>query len=109
MSWAEEQDWFGLEDLALEALYGSDYDVDTKIEIVWVCKDGTEMRIEDMTTRHIINCIAMIQRSIRSNKPWRINYLPILKEELNNRQFLTAIRNMSDEEFNKIVHKNKRT
>lgn len=108
MSWAEEQSWFGFEDLALEALYGSSYDADVKrLEIVWVCKDGTAMRIEDMTTEHIINCIAMIQSSILNNKPWRTNYLPIFKKELNNRQFLTAIRNMSDEEFNKIVHKKK--
>ena len=103
----EAQMYDGLEDLAFEAIYGSDYDIDTERLGIWVCKDGREIQIKDMSTTHIINSIAMIQRSIRNGQPWRTEYLPLLQEELDNRQFLVAIRNMSDEEFNKIVHKQK--
>ena len=59
MSWAEEQDWFGLEDLALqyEAL-------DPEEEIKhgnWICKDGTIVPICNMTYTHLINSIKMIE------------------------------------------------
>ena len=38
MSWAEEPCWFGLEDQALEALYGSDYDLDsTHLSVEFIC------------------------------------------------------------------------
>lgn len=54
MSWAEEQSWFGLEDQALEALYGSDYDLDSthlSVEFIsipaWRMKDGKLIAIRD--------------------------------------------------------------
>lgn len=95
-----------------EAYCGSDFDLDTvKTKPVWECKDGTLLIIEDMSTTHIKNCIDMIKRSIRLYKqgiieaPWRTSYLSVLRKEYDNRMFLEAMRNMSDEQFNKIIHK----
>ena len=53
---------------------------------VWRCKDGREMRVSEMETRHIINSICMIQRSpIRRGRRWRERYLPALRCELQER------------------------
>lgn len=98
----EAEMYDGLEDLAYEAVYGSDYDADTeRIELIWVCKDGKEMHIEDMSTQHILNCMAMLQKQVNPSQ----RFLKAFKEELDNRMFLEAMRNISDEEFNRIVHK----
>ena len=93
MSWAEEQSWFGLEDLALEALYGSDYDLDSTrsgVEFIsipaWRTKDGELIAIKDMDTSHIKNCIKMIYRS---NGTWRHQYLRYFEAELRKRKFLS--------------------
>lgn len=89
MSWAEEQSWFGLEDQALEALYGSDYDLDSthlSVEFIfipaWRMKDGKLIAIRDMETSHIKNCIKMIYRS---NGTWRHQYLRYFEAELRKR------------------------
>lgn len=93
MSWAEEQSWFGLEDLALEALYGNDYDLDStrsSVEFIsipaWRMKDGKLIAIRDMDTSHIKNCIKMIYRS---NGKWRHQYLRYFEAELRKRKFLS--------------------
>lgn len=93
MSWAEEQSWFGLEDLALEALYGSDYDLDSthsSVEFIsipaWRTKDGELIAIKDMDTSHIKNCIKMIYKS---NGTWRHQYLRYFEAELRKRKFLS--------------------
>lgn len=92
MSWAEEQSWFGLEDLALEALYGSDYDLDSAhsdVESIsipaWRMADGKLIAIRDMETSHIKNCIKMIYRS---NGMWRHQYLRYFEAELHKRKYL---------------------
>lgn len=86
MSWAEEQSWFGLEDLALEALYDSDYNLDSthsSIEFIqipaWRMRNGKLIAIRDMETSHIKNCIKMIYRS---NGTWRHQYLRYFETEL---------------------------
>ena len=93
MSWAEEQSWFGLEDLALEALYGSDYDLDSThsgVEFIsipaWRMRNGKLIAIKDMDTSHIKNCIKMIYRS---NGTWRRQYLRYFEAELRKRKFLS--------------------
>lgn len=93
MSWAEEQSWFGLEDLALEALYGSDYDLDStrsSVEFIsipaWRMKNGKLIAIKDMDTSHIKNCIKMIYKS---NGKWRHQYLRYFEAELRKRKFLS--------------------
>ena len=90
MSWAEEQSWFGLEDLALEALYGSDYDLDSThsgVEFIsipaWRMRNGKLIAIKDMDTSHIKNCIKMIYRS---NGTWRHQYLRYFEAELRKRK-----------------------
>lgn len=80
MSWAEEQSWFGLEDLALDAIYKEDEDLRNSI---WIAKDGTKYSISEMTTSHIKNCIRMIQRS---NYRWRPEYIEPLTQELKRRE-----------------------
>lgn len=92
MSWAEEQSWFGLEDQALEALYDSDYDLDSAhsdVESIsipaWRMKDGKLIAIRDMETSHIKNCIKMIYRS---NGTWRHQYLRYFEAELCKRKYL---------------------
>ena len=95
MSWAEEQSWFGLEDLALEAIYGSDYDLDSEtlnegIEFIaipaWRMKDGELIAIKDMDTSHIKHCIKMIYES---NGTWRYPYLKYFKAELITRKYFS--------------------
>ena len=78
MSWAEEQPWFGLEDLALDAIYKEDLR-----NSIWIAKDGTKYSISEMTTSHIKNCIRMIQRS---NYRWRPEYIEPLTQELKRRE-----------------------
>lgn len=80
MSWAEEQPWFGLEDLALAAIYEAEKDIRNNI---WIAKDGTKYSISEMTTSHIKNCIRMIQRS---NYHWRPEYIEPLTQELKRRE-----------------------
>ena len=72
MSWAEEQSWFGLEDLALEA--GSDYDLDStrsSVEFIsipaWRMRNGKLIAIKDMDTSHIKNCIKMINLMVHGD------------------------------------------
>ena len=76
MSWAEEQDWFGLdiEDLATEPI--------EKEEVVWETRDGDFLFISQMTSAHIQHCINMI---LKSNKKWRGGYLIHLQNELTKR------------------------
>ena len=45
---------------------------------IWTCADGRRVAIPEMETRHIINCIRMIQRK----KNWRRHYLDRLLLEL---------------------------
>ena len=93
MSWAEEQSWFGLEDLALKAIYGNDYELDStrsSVEIIsipaWRMKNGELIAIKDMDTSHIKNCIKMIYKS---NGTWRHQYLRYFEAELRKRKFLS--------------------
>lgn len=48
----------------------------------WITKDGNTLRIKDMTTSHIRNCMRMIERS---DFEWRGELYSFLKKELNNR------------------------
>lgn len=41
--------------------------------VYWETKDGTLMELSEMTDSHINNCIAKIEKSIKSGKPWRAN------------------------------------
>ena len=84
MSWAEEQDWFGLEDLALETMQ-SERDIEYISIPAWRMADGNLIAIKDMDTSHIKNCIKMIYRH---NGTWRHQYLRYFEEELRSRKYL---------------------
>lgn len=50
----------------------------------WYIIDGLEIKISEMSTSHIRNCIKLI-----NERPgWRDNYLPALKEELLKRNLI---------------------
>lgn len=50
----------------------------------WVTIDGDTLRIKDMTTSHIRNCMGMIEKS---DFEWRGELYSFLKEELIKRQY----------------------
>ena len=84
MSWVEEQDWFGLEDLVLEAYYSNDMDSQVEYIPAWRMANGDLIAIEDMSTSHIKNCIKMIYKE---NGTWRREYLRLFENELRRRKF----------------------
>lgn len=88
MSWAEEQDWFGLEDLILDKLSeqnGIEYITMVTHIPAWRMSNGKLIAIRDMETSHIKNCIKMIHKS---NGKWRPQYLRYFTDELCKRKFL---------------------
>jgi hypothetical protein len=81
MSWIEEQDWFGTEDIALDA----EQDYQSQLEDhLWETKDGFLIKIEDMETSHIKNCLHKIYKS---NGTWRSEYTRLFENELRRRKF----------------------
>lgn len=72
MSWAEEQDWFGMEDAL--ALRGFDDPEDAIEQGYWIQSDWEPIALTAMTYRHLCNCINMIE-SGRLNRPWALPYL----------------------------------
>jgi hypothetical protein len=80
MSWAEEQDWFGSEDMILQAQQRYFELVE---EGIWKTQKGEYLRIRDMDTNHIKNCIKCIYKS---NGNWRPEYLRLFENELRRRK-----------------------
>ena len=84
MAWAEEQWWFGLEDLVLEleerrervrSLFLNHH--------IWVGKGGEKAyNLNAMDETHIKNCIKMIKEG-RLNRYWA---LPIFENEIKRRK-----------------------
>ena len=60
-------------------------------KVYWQTKDGQLIEIGLMSTTHIQNCIAKIEKSIKAGKPWREKALPYLKEELSERYKLYVL------------------
>lgn len=83
MSWVEEQPWFGLEDLVLEAMQ-SEQDIEYISIPAWRMADGELIAIRDMKTSHIKNCIKMIYKK---NGNWRHQYLRYFEDELRRRKY----------------------
>jgi hypothetical protein len=81
MSWAEEQPWFGTEDLVLDQ---EEREQELLENHLWETRDGSLYNIRDMETTHIKNCIKMIYRS---NGQWRHSYLRLFESELRRRKF----------------------
>ena len=82
MAWAEEQSWFGLEDMAIEA---EELEIQ-KHGYPWETKTGELIYLKDMKTSHIVNAINMIKRSIKKGKAQRLKYLKPLIIEYKKRQ-----------------------
>ena len=69
---AEDCSWFNHEELDLT---------------VWETKEHERIKITDMKTSHILNCIRMIER----NCVWRFCFLEPLKNELKRRSEVVKI------------------
>lgn len=52
---------------------------------IWVCRDGSEVKISDMGTNHLFNTIAMLERGDNPEHPVNVEYLRMMKLELKNR------------------------
>ena len=74
MSWAEEQDWFGLEDLAIEAEQKAERAEELIKLGYWVQSDKKGVPLHAMTDSHLQNCINMINEG-RLNRKWALSYL----------------------------------
>ena len=70
MSWAEEQPWFGTEDM-IEQIPDPNEMI---AQGYWVQSDWEPIALTAMTERHIKNCIRMIEDG-RLNRPWALHYL----------------------------------
>ena len=79
MSWAEEQSWFGLEDLVIAEQ--EEYE-ELLANNLWKTAKGEILKVSNMTTHHLKMCINKIKRD-----NWRKDYLPILIKELNKRMY----------------------
>jgi hypothetical protein len=49
---------------------------------VWTCKDGRDMKLEEMEPEHIENCIKKINRLAHAGNTWRADYLVPLQNAL---------------------------
>lgn len=54
---------------------------------VWLTASFNEIRITDMSIKHLQNCINKIEKSGKVGNRWREYYLPLLKKELNRRLY----------------------
>jgi len=43
---------------------------------IWVTREGTQLKISEMTTQHLKNCVNMIKRSQFPDYPDRYEFLP---------------------------------
>lgn len=80
----------GLEDLAREAIEEQQECLKNASmvyvkEPVWITSDGRQMRIPEMSTTHIKNCIKLIYSK---NGNWRHEYLRLFETELRKRRMM---------------------
>lgn len=72
-----------------EMVYG-DHPKEEKVsKMIWTCKDGTEIAVEDMTDRHLINAINYTERRKKQGiyDRYTDTALNIMKVELANRKW----------------------
>lgn len=77
MAWAEEQDWFGTEDM-IEQFPDPEEEIKNGY---WIMNDWEPISLRSMTDNHLKKSISMIE-SGRLNRPWA---LPYLKAEMKRR------------------------
>lgn len=81
--WAEEQDWFGMEEFwAIEAEKRAMRAEELIKQGYWLPADLEPIALRSMTDLHLYNCIKMINEG-RLNRPWA---LPYLKREVERRK-----------------------
>lgn len=81
MAWAEEQSWFGLEDLVIDDIQEQERIKENFLKRGrWITKSGATIHISQMDTNHLKNCINKCKRD-----NWRIYALPKLEKELESR------------------------
>lgn len=59
------------------ALYTLEYP-----EVRWWVSDTEYIKVSDMTTQHIYNCINLIKRTQAAGKEWRVGAIPYFYQEL---------------------------
>lgn len=64
-------------------------DFKRKNSFIWRCKDGTKIKVSDMSNKHLINAINMINRTSADKKT-----LLILSEEMKRRGLKVPERNI---------------
>lgn len=91
MSWAEEQSWFGMEDVVIE----SPVPQEEILKGNWVQADGRCVSLRRMADKHLENAIKMIEDG-RLKREWA---LPFLKGERQRR----ARQQMIDDFFANLI------
>ena len=77
MAWAEEQSWFGLEDLVIDYMQEQERIKDNFLKRgIWTGKSNT-IHISQMNINYLKNCINKCKRD-----SWRMYALPKLEKEL---------------------------
>ena len=62
-------------------------------EGIWRTREGTDLKISDMTTSHIKNCINFIEKRMGEGLCVYAPYIPLFKEELEKREAVEAFAN----------------
>lgn len=75
MSWVEEQDWFDLEDY--DPTIYKDY-------TIWTTRNGRKIPVKDMSDRHLLNIINMLEGNDLSSVEER--WLEVLTNEYKSRK-----------------------
>ena len=74
MSWAEEQEWFGLEDIALEYEQQAIDIKELLLQGYWTMANGKQIALKEMSDHHISKGIMAINEG-RINREYAIPYL----------------------------------
>lgn len=78
MSWAEDMGFDGLEDIIQDHYNMQMWNLENHI---WTTKDGSTIRIEDMSDRHLLNSYNRINKF-----NWRLEWKFILFNEITKRK-----------------------
>jgi len=82
----EMADFFIDQALMEEPWFESDYELEFENEFdknIWTTKDGRKLNICEMSTQHLTNTIALINR--KDNRKVKAMWIPKLQKELNDR------------------------
>ena len=99
--WEEENCCFDPEDLLYEQYLKEQSTEEEEIKVIihisrqayphnplWVTEDGEKLRIEDMSTKHIKNCLKLIYKR---NGNWRREFIRPFECELRRRKYVQSL------------------